>query len=81
MPAGRRRGLGDNAIRFRHGHGTCPLAGEPNTIALELAHIPQAGCVATTLAFVIYVREFQLSCDELIPRLEQMGLRAPNRPG
>ncbi|MBA3895564.1 MAG: LLM class flavin-dependent oxidoreductase [Sphingomonadaceae bacterium] len=65
--------------RFAAGHGTYPLVGDPDTIVNEMARITQAGFAGTTLSFVDYVQEFPLFRDEVIPRLERMGLRAPNR--
>jgi alkanesulfonate monooxygenase SsuD/methylene tetrahydromethanopterin reductase-like flavin-dependent oxidoreductase (luciferase family) len=66
--------------RFAAGHGTYPLVGDPDTIAAEMARITEAGFAGTTLSFVDYVKEFPFFRDEVIPRLERMGLRQPNRP-
>lgn len=65
--------------RFAAGHGTYPLIGDPDTIAKEMARIPEAGFAGTTLSFVDYVKEFPFFRDEVIPRLERMGLRKPYR--
>ena len=61
--------------RFSAGHGTYPLVGDPDTIAKEMARIPEAGFAGTTLSFVDYVQEFPYFRDEVLPRLEKMGLR------
>lgn len=66
--------------RFAAGHGTYPLVGDPDTVAKELARIADAGFAGTTLSFVDYVKEFPYFRDEVIPRLEQMGLRRPSHP-
>ena len=66
--------------RFAAGHGTYPLVGDPDTIAAELARIPEAGFAGTTLSFVDYVKEFPFFRDEVMPRLERMGLRRPAAP-
>jgi dimethylsulfone monooxygenase len=63
--------------RFAGGHGTYPLIGDPDTIAAELARISAAGFAGTTLSFVDYVREFPYFRDEVMPRLERLGLRNP----
>lgn len=63
--------------RFAAGHGTYPLIGDPDTIAKEMARIPEAGFAGCTLSFVDYVKEFPYFRDEVIPRLERMGLRQP----
>jgi alkanesulfonate monooxygenase SsuD/methylene tetrahydromethanopterin reductase-like flavin-dependent oxidoreductase (luciferase family) len=61
--------------RFAAGRGTYPLVGDPDTIAAELARISAAGFAGTTLSFVDYVQEFPYFRDEVLPRLERMGLR------
>jgi alkanesulfonate monooxygenase SsuD/methylene tetrahydromethanopterin reductase-like flavin-dependent oxidoreductase (luciferase family) len=67
--------------RFAAGHGTYPLVGDPDRVAAELARIADAGFAGTTLSFVDYVAEFPFFRDEVMPRLERMGLRSPWRPG
>jgi FMNH2-dependent dimethyl sulfone monooxygenase len=42
-----------------------------------MAKIPVAGFAGTTLSFVDYVKELPYFRDEVIPRLERMGLRQP----
>jgi alkanesulfonate monooxygenase SsuD/methylene tetrahydromethanopterin reductase-like flavin-dependent oxidoreductase (luciferase family) len=65
--------------RFSAGHGTYPLVGDPDTIAKEMARIPASGFAGTTLSFVDYVKEFPYFRDEVLPRLEKMGLREKAR--
>jgi alkanesulfonate monooxygenase SsuD/methylene tetrahydromethanopterin reductase-like flavin-dependent oxidoreductase (luciferase family) len=64
--------------RFAAGHGTYPLVGDPDTIVREMAKIPAAGFAGCTLSFVDYVKEFPIFADEILPRLERMGLRRPS---
>jgi alkanesulfonate monooxygenase SsuD/methylene tetrahydromethanopterin reductase-like flavin-dependent oxidoreductase (luciferase family) len=61
--------------RFAAGHGTLPLIGDPDTIVQELARISAAGFAGCTLSFVDYVKEFPYFRDEVLPRLQRMGLR------
>jgi alkanesulfonate monooxygenase SsuD/methylene tetrahydromethanopterin reductase-like flavin-dependent oxidoreductase (luciferase family) len=61
--------------RFAAGHGTLPLVGDPDTICKELARISDAGFAGCTLSFVDYVKEFPYFRDEVLPRLQRMGLR------
>ncbi|MFT4561685.1 MAG: FMNH2-dependent dimethyl sulfone monooxygenase [Gammaproteobacteria bacterium] len=61
--------------RFAAGHGSYPLIGDPDSITRELAKIPAAGFAGCTLSFVDYAKEFPYFRDEVIPRLEAMGLR------
>jgi alkanesulfonate monooxygenase SsuD/methylene tetrahydromethanopterin reductase-like flavin-dependent oxidoreductase (luciferase family) len=65
--------------RFAAGHGTYPLVGDPDTVAKQLAEVSAAGFAGTTLSFVDYVKEFPYFRDEVLPRLERMGLRQPTR--
>ena len=63
--------------RFAAGHGTYPLIGDPDTVAQTLADISAAGFSGCSLSFVDYVAEFPFFRDEVLPRLERMGLRNP----
>jgi alkanesulfonate monooxygenase SsuD/methylene tetrahydromethanopterin reductase-like flavin-dependent oxidoreductase (luciferase family) len=61
--------------RFLGGHGVYPLIGDPDDVAAELAKISAAGFIGTTITFVNYVDEFPYFRDEVLPRLEKLGLR------
>ena len=61
--------------RFVGGHGVYPLIGDPDDVAAELAKISSAGFIGTTITFVNYVEEFPYFRDEVLPRLEKLGLR------
>jgi len=63
--------------RFFGGHGVYPLIGDPDDVAAELAKISAAGFIGTTITFVNYVDEFPYFRDEVLPRLERLGLRQP----
>ncbi len=63
--------------RFAGGHGAYPLIGTPDDVAAGLKTISDAGLSGTTVAFVNYIDEFPYFRDEVMPRLEEMGLRAP----
>jgi len=63
--------------RFFGGHGVYPLIGDPDDVAAELAKIGAAGFIGTTITFVNYVKEFPYFRDEVLPRLERLGLRQP----
>ena len=66
--------------RFLGGHGVYPLIGDPDDVAKELARISEAGFIGTTITFVNYVKEFPYFRDEVLPRLERMGLRQKVNP-
>jgi dimethylsulfone monooxygenase len=65
--------------RFFGGHGVYPLIGTPDDVAAELAKISAAGFIGTTITFVNYVDEFPYFRDEVLPRLEKLGLRQSAR--
>ncbi|HLI19856.1 MAG TPA: LLM class flavin-dependent oxidoreductase [Stellaceae bacterium] len=66
-------------IRFAAGHGGFPLVGDPDSIAQQLAQISAAGFSGICFSFVNYLDEFPFFRDEVLPRLERMGLRIPAR--
>jgi alkanesulfonate monooxygenase SsuD/methylene tetrahydromethanopterin reductase-like flavin-dependent oxidoreductase (luciferase family) len=51
------------------------LIGDADDVAAELAKISAAGFIGTTITFVNYVDELPYFRDEVLPRLEKMGLR------
>ena len=63
--------------RFAAGHGGYPLVGTPDHIADQLEQLSASGIAGTTLAFVDYAKEFPYFRQEVLPRLEAKGLRAP----
>ena len=65
--------------RFAAGHGGFPLIGTPDYIADQLERISATGIAGVALAFVDYAKEFPYFRDEVLPRLEQKGLRFPCR--
>ncbi|HYA98073.1 MAG TPA: LLM class flavin-dependent oxidoreductase [Methylomirabilota bacterium] len=67
--------------RFLGGHGVYPLIGTPDDVANEMARISAAGFIGTTITFVNYVKEFPYFRDEVLPRLERLGLREAFRAG
>ncbi len=61
--------------RFAGGHGVYPIVGDPDDVARELKRVSEAGFAGATISFVNYNEEFPLFRDEVLPRLERMGLR------
>jgi alkanesulfonate monooxygenase SsuD/methylene tetrahydromethanopterin reductase-like flavin-dependent oxidoreductase (luciferase family) len=68
--AQKRRYFAGNAI------GGYPFVGTPDKVAAELAGLGQAGLRGLALSFINYVQELPYFCDEVLPRLARMGLRA-----
>jgi dimethylsulfone monooxygenase len=66
--------------RFAGGHGSFPIVGSPDRVAEILRQISDAGFAGTTLGFVDYRRELPFFIENILPRLEDMGLRVPARP-
>ncbi len=63
--------------RFAGGHGVCPLIGSPDDVANEIKRFWDAGFKGMTLSFVDYVGELGYFAQEVLPRLEQLGVRKP----
>ena len=64
---------------FAGGHGVYPLIGDPDTVADEIERIAMAGFGGISMSFVNYVKELPFFIQEVIPRLENKGLRIPTR--
>ena len=61
--------------------GSYPLIGTPDDIAEEIARMSAAGLAGTSVAFLDYLKEIPYFIQEVLPRLERLGLRAPNAKG
>ena len=59
------------------GHGSYPVIGTPRQVADELIQLHEVGLSGTTLSFVDYIKEFPYFRDEVLPLLEQAGIRRP----
>jgi len=63
--------------RFAGGHGVCPLIGSPDDVAAEIKRFWDAGFGGMTLSFVDYTGELEYFAQEVLPRLEKLGVRLP----
>jgi FMNH2-dependent dimethyl sulfone monooxygenase len=61
--------------RMAAGHGGFPLTGTPEQVADGIAALHAAGFRGTTLSFVDYVEEFPYFRDNVLPLLEERGVR------
>jgi alkanesulfonate monooxygenase SsuD/methylene tetrahydromethanopterin reductase-like flavin-dependent oxidoreductase (luciferase family) len=61
--------------RIAVGHGGAPIVGTPDEVAAGLAELHAAGFSGFAFSFVNYLREFPYFRDEVLPRLERLGLR------
>ena len=62
--------------RFAGGHGSYPIVGTPDEVAAEYARIGELGVAGATMAAVDYIDAVTVFDDEILPRLERLGLRA-----
>jgi FMNH2-dependent dimethyl sulfone monooxygenase len=63
--------------RFAGGHGVCPLIGSPDDVANEIKRFWDAGFAGMTVSFVDYAGELEYFAQEVLPRLEALGVRKP----
>ncbi len=56
--------------------GGYPFVGTPDHVAEELGFISKAGVRGIGLSFVNYLDELPYFCDEVLPRLARLGVRA-----
>jgi FMNH2-dependent dimethyl sulfone monooxygenase len=68
--AAKRRYFAANAV------GGYPFVGTPDSVAQELETISRAGMRGIALSFVNYLLELPYFCDEVLPRLARLGVRA-----
>jgi len=54
-----------------------PIVGSPDAVAAEIAQIAAAGFNGMAVSFVNYTAELPYFRDEVLPRLERLGLRTP----
>lgn len=58
-----------------HGQSGFTMVGDPDHIASELARIADVGYSGIGFSFLNYLRELPYFAQEVLPRLEKMGLR------
>lgn len=63
--------------RFAAGHGSVPVIGNPDQVADEIERYHEAGFGGMTLSFFDYADELPFFAQEVLPRLEAKGVRAP----
>ncbi len=66
--------------RFNHIHGF-PIVGSPDAVAQLLADVHAAGFDGLAIGMINYLDELPFFCDEVLPRLERLGIREPRRSG
>ena len=63
--------------RMVSGTGTFPVIGDPDTVAATFKSLSDAGLDGMAIGFVNYLNDFPLFRDEVLPRMERLGLRVP----
>ena len=61
--------------QYAQGMGGLPIVGDPDHVAAQLADLSKAGLTGIAISLVNYLDELPYFCDEVIGRLERMGLR------
>jgi dimethylsulfone monooxygenase len=62
-----------------HAIGGYPFVGTPDRVAEELGAISRAGVRGIAVSFINYLDELPYFCDEVLPRLTRLGVRAAHR--
>ncbi|WP_433334711.1 LLM class flavin-dependent oxidoreductase [Spirillospora sp. CA-294931] len=61
--------------RFAAGHGSCPLVGDPDEVADQIAAFAEAGFDGLALSFLNYADELGYFAAEVMPRLRARGVQ------
>lgn len=67
--------------QIAHGLGGIPIVGDPDRVAAEMARFAEAGLRGIGISFVNYLAELPFFRDEVLPRLERLGLRQARARG
>ena len=65
--------------QYAQGMGGLPIVGDPDYVAGTLADLSKAGLTGIGISLVNYLNELPYFCDEVIGRLERMGIREKPR--
>ena len=57
--------------------GGVPIVGDPDHVAGQLARLNESGLRGIALSMVNYAEELPYFAQEVLPRLEKLGIRAP----
>ena len=68
-------------LRAAGGNSGFPIVGDPDGVAETMRRLSDGGVTALALGFPNYLKHFPYFRDEVLPRLERMGLRRPAAPG
>ena len=60
---------------YANGMGGLLIVGDADRVATTLAELSSAGLNGIAISFINYLDELPFFCDEVLPRLERLGLR------
>jgi len=63
--------------QYANGMGGVPIVGDPDHVADQLARLNESGLRGIALSMVNYAEELPYFAQEVLPRLEKRGIRAP----
>ncbi len=66
-------------VRAGGGNGAWPIVGDPDMVADQMARLAGCGVSALAMGFANYLDHVPYFRDEVLPRLERMGLRVPKK--
>jgi dimethylsulfone monooxygenase len=64
---------------YTQGMGGLSIVGDPDEVAKQLADLSSAGLTGIAVSGVNYLEELPYFCDEVLPRLQRLGVRARPR--
>jgi dimethylsulfone monooxygenase len=67
--------------RLAAANGGYLILGDPDEVAQQMKELSEAGLAGIAMGLVNYVDHFPYVRDEVLPRLERMGLRSPVKGG
>ena len=63
--------------QYANGMGGVPIVGDPDHVAGQLARLNESGLRGIAISMVNYAEELPYFAQEVLPRLEKLGVRAP----
>ena len=63
--------------RLMSGMGTLPIVGDPDEVVATWQRLSDAGINGMAFALPNYLEDFEIIRDEVLPRMEEAGLRVP----
>jgi dimethylsulfone monooxygenase len=61
--------------QYAQGMGGLPIVGDPDHVAAQLADLSNAGLTGIAISLVNYIDELPYFCDEVLGRLQRLGIR------